>query len=152
MSFAQSDPDYYKPYAPIYTDKQVYTWTDKVHITIVSPSWNENKYAIDSIGDESDHQVKISTASNSLGPYRLTETSPNSGTFTGEVTLTGFSHDADGDATNDITSSSTQTGSGPTDGKLSAKDNDGLTVSFEFNEDETVVGSALIRWNIGEVS
>jgi hypothetical protein len=26
-----------------------------------------------------------------------------------------------------------------------------LTVSFEFSEDETVVGSALIRWNIGEV-
>ena len=30
-------------------------------------------------------------------------------------------------------------------------DDDGLTVSFEFSEDETVVGSALIRWNIGEV-
>ena len=30
-------------------------------------------------------------------------------------------------------------------------DNDGLTVSFEFSEDETVVGSSLIRWNIGEV-
>ena len=30
-------------------------------------------------------------------------------------------------------------------------DDDGLTISFEFSEDETVVGSALIRWNIGEV-
>ena len=43
------------------------------------------------------------------------------------------------------------TGSGPTEGKLATTDNDGLTVSFEFSEDETVVGSALIRWNIGEV-
>ena len=34
---------------------------------------------------------------------------------------------------------------------MPAGDEDGLTVSFEFSEDETVVGSALIRWNIGEV-
>jgi hypothetical protein len=34
---------------------------------------------------------------------------------------------------------------------LPADDDDGITVSFEFSEDETVVGSALIRWNIGEV-
>ena len=40
---------------------------------------------------------------------------------------------------------------GPTDGLLPAEDDDGLTVSFEFSEDETVVGSSLVRWNIGEV-
>jgi len=62
-------------------------------------------------------------------------------------------HDADGDGTNDITSSAATltTGNGPTEGQLATTDNDGLTVSFEFSEDETVVGSALIRWNIGEV-
>lgn len=150
MSFAQSDPDYYKPYAPIYTDKQVYTWTDKVHITIVSPSWNENKYAIDSIGDESDHQVKISTASNSLGPYRLTETSPNSGTFTGEVTLTGFSHDADGDGESDT--SPRTFGNGPTSGLLEAERDDGITISFEFADGVVLTKSVKISWNVGEIS
>ena len=40
---------------------------------------------------------------------------------------------------------------GPTDGLLETSDDDGLTVSFEFSEDETVVGSSLVRWNIGEV-
>ena len=40
---------------------------------------------------------------------------------------------------------------GPTGGFLATDDDDGLTVSFEFSEDETIVGSALIRWNIGEV-
>ena len=34
---------------------------------------------------------------------------------------------------------------------MPADDDDGITVSFEFSENETVVGSALIRWNIGEV-
>ena len=54
---------------------------------------------------------------------------------------------------NDITKSASDltTGDGPTEGDLATTDNDGLTVSFEFSEDETVVGSALIRWNIGEV-
>ena len=66
-------------------------------------------------------------------------------------------HDADGDGTNDITKAANKltsdqtTQSGPTEGQLATTDNDGLTVSFEFSEDETVVGSALIRWNIGEV-
>jgi hypothetical protein len=69
------------------------------------------------------------------------------------ATRFGFAHDADGDGTNDIsgTATSLTTGSGPTEGKLATTDNDGLSVSFEFSEDETVVGSALIRWNIGEV-
>lgn len=150
VSFAEKIPDYYKPYAPIYTDKQVYTWTDKVHITIVSPAWNENEYGIDSIGGDSDNPVKISTASNSLGPYRLTETSPNSGVFTGEVTLTGFSHDVDGDGVPDTTPRTF--GSGPTNGLLEAKRNDGITISFEFADGVVLTKSAKISWNVGQVA
>lgn len=150
VSFAEKIPDYYKPYAPIYTDKQVYTWTDKVHITIVSPAWNENKYGIDSIGDDSDNQVKISTASNSLGPYRLTETSPNSGVFTGEVTLTGFLHDVDGDGISDTTPRTF--GTGPTNGLLEAKRDDGITISFEFADGVVLTKSAKVSWNVGQIA
>ena len=46
---------------------------------------------------------------------------------------------------------SAATGAGPTDGQIKAEDDDGVTISYEFNEDEVVVGSALIRWNVGEV-
>ncbi len=34
---------------------------------------------------------------------------------------------------------------------LPAGNDDGLTVSFEFSDGDTAIGSALIRWNIGEV-
>ncbi len=149
-SFAEKIPDYYKPYAPIYTDKQVYTWTDKVHITIVSPAWNENEYGIDSIGDDSDNPVKISTASNSLGPYRLPETSPNSGTFTGEVTLTGFLHDADGDGVPDTIPRTS--GTGPTNGLLEAKRDDGITISFEFANGVVLTKSVKVSWNVGQMA
>ncbi|MCS5588546.1 MAG: hypothetical protein NZ824_01115, partial [Candidatus Thioglobus sp.] len=134
--------------ATIELDQKVYTWTDKIYITIVAPDHNMDSGLVDEIGAAGD-PVKVSTRGNSLTTYKLVESGADTGIFIGEVTLTGFAHDADGDGTND-TSPSTS-GSGPTGGLLEASDSDGLTVSFEFSEDDTVVGSALIRWSIGEV-
>ena len=145
--------------ATIELDQKVYTWTDKVYITVVAPDHNFDSGLVDEIGNTVSDPVKVSTRGNELDNYKLVESGADTGIFIGEVTLAGFIHDADGDGTNDILTTaadgtSTQSISaqkGPTEGKLGTSDNDGLTVSFEFSEDETVVGSALIRWNIGEV-
>lgn len=102
-AFGQTAPDYNNPYSPIFTDKPVYSWTDKMKITIISPSWNSDKHLIDSIGETSEHPIKIATSEHSLEPYRFTETDVNSGIFTAEVILTGFTHDADGDGDSDTT-------------------------------------------------
>jgi len=106
---------------------------------------------VDEIGNTSSDPIKVSSRGNELTTYKLVESGADTGIFIGEVTLAGFAHDADGDGVNDITGTANAltTGSGPTEGKLAVTDNDGLTVSFEFSEDETVVGSALVRWNIG---
>lgn len=148
-AYAEQIPDYYKPYAPIYTDKSVYTWTDKIRITIVAPSWNENRYGIDAIGDDVDHPIKISTPSHSLGPYRLTETDPNSGIFTGEVILTGFLHDVDGDGEPDTQPRTT--GGGPTNGLLETERDDGITISFEFADGVVLTESVKVSWNSAEI-
>jgi hypothetical protein len=134
--------------ATIELDQKVYTWTDKVYITIVAPDHNMDSGLVDEIGQAGD-PVKVSTRGNSLTNYKLVESGADTGIFIGEVTLTGFAHDADGDGTDDTNPSTS--GSGPTGGLLASTDSDGLTVSFEFSEDDTVVGSALIRWSIGEV-
>ena len=142
--------------ATVELDQKVYTWTDKVYITIVAPDHNFDGDLIDEIGNTSSDPIKVSSRGHNIDEYKLVETGTDTGIFTGEVILTGFTHDADGDTTtgdslgNDVTFVAAS-GSGPTDGLLPADDDDGLTVSFEFSEDETVVGSALIRWNIGEV-
>ncbi|MEX0862857.1 hypothetical protein [Nitrosopumilus sp.] len=136
--------------ATIELDQKVYTWTDKVYLTIVAPDHNFGSNLVDEIGTSGDDPIKVSTRGFSLDDYKLVETGTDTGIFTGEVILTGFGHDADGDGDDDKTTG-TPTGTGPTDGKIPTSDDDGLTVSFEFSEDETVVGSALIRWNIGEV-
>ncbi|MEK9698119.1 MAG: hypothetical protein VW270_20280, partial [Candidatus Poseidoniales archaeon] len=141
--------------ATVELDQKVYTWTDKVYITIVAPDHNYDSNLVDEIGNTSTDPIKVSTRGYEINTYKLVETGTDTGIFTGEVILTGFNFDADGDSSTgnasgyDVTTGSA-TGNGPTDGLLPTDDDDGLTVSFEFSEDETVVGSALIRWNIGE--
>ncbi|MGI0055760.1 MAG: hypothetical protein ACREAK_00120 [Nitrosarchaeum sp.] len=142
--------------ATVELDQKVYTWTDKVYVTIVAPDHNFDSNLVDEIGNTAVDPIKVSTRGEKIDNYKLVETGTDTGIFTGEVILTGFTHDADGDTTtgdslgNDVVTKA-PSGSGPTDGLLSADDDDGITVSFEFSEDETIVGSALIRWNIGEV-
>ncbi|MEW6588815.1 MAG: hypothetical protein AB1299_06580 [Thermoproteota archaeon] len=139
--------------ATVELDQKVYTWTDKVYITVVAPDHNFDSNLIDEIGETTSDPIKVATRGHDINRYKLVETGTDTGIFTGEVILAGFAHDADGDGDNDApTASDSADGSGPTDGFLGADDDDGLTVSFEFSEDETVVGSALIRWNIGEVT
>ena len=144
--------------ATIELDQKVYSWTDKVYITIVAPDHNFDSDLVDEIGESGRDPIRVATRGNDLDNYKLVETGTDTGIFTGEVILTGFLHDSDGNSatgtnrgfdTNPRTEPANS--GGPTNGFLAATDDDGLTVSFEFSEDETVVGSALIRWNIGEV-
>jgi len=147
--FAEQISDYYNPYAPIFTDKSVYSWTDKVEMTIIAPSWNAGKYLIDSIGGDEDHPIKISTGGYSLTPYRFTESAANSGTFTAEIILTGFSHDVDGDGDSDTTPRTI--GRGPTGGFLETERDSSITISFTFAEGVVLTKSVPIQWNIGTI-
>lgn len=145
--------------ATVELDQKVYSWTDKVFITIVAPDHNFDSDLVDEVGNTDLDPIKISTRGNSLSNYKLVETGTDTGIFTGEVILTGFFHDADGNQNTGRASDGADTNprttpknnGGPTDGFLETSDDDGITISFEFSEDETVVGSALVRWNIGEV-
>jgi len=147
--YAEQIPDYENPYAPIFTDKPVYSWTDKVKITILAPSWNTDRHLVDSIGDDELNPIKISTGSNSLEPYRFTETGVNTGIFTAEVTLTGFAHDVDGDG--DIDTIPRTLGNGPTSGFLEVDRDSAITISFEFADGVVLLESVLTTWNIGNV-
>ena len=149
-AFGQSAPDYDNPYSPIFTDKPVYSWTDKMKITIVSPSWNTDRHLIDSIGETNEHAIKISTSEHSLEPYRFTETDVNSGIFTAEVILTGFIHDADGDGDSDTIPRTD--GNGPTSGFLEVDRDSAITISFEFADGVVLVESVPVSWNIGTIN
>jgi len=146
---AQEIPDYNTPYAPIYFDKPIYSWTDKIKIKIIAPSWNSDKDLIDSIGDDENNPIKISTRNYSLEPYRLTETDVTSGIFTGEIILTGFLHDTDGDG--DFDTNPRTIGTGPTSGFLQVERDSAVTVSFEFADGVVLTESIPVSWNIGTI-
>ena len=147
--YAESVPDYEKPFAPIFTDKPVYSWTDKIIISVNAPSWNSNSNQVNSIGDSNSHPIKISSGENFLKPYRLTETSSSSGIFSGEIILTGFLHDVDGDGNFDTNPKTS--GNGPTNGFLQVENNDSISISFEFADGVVLTESVPITWNMGVV-
>jgi hypothetical protein len=149
-AFGQTAPDYNDPYSPIFTDKPVYSWTDKMKMTIISPSWNTDRHLIDSIGETSEHSINIATSEHSLESYRFTETDVNSGVFTAEVILTGFTHDADGDGDFDTTPRTI--GNGPTSGFLEVDRDSAITISFEFADGVVLVESVPVSWNIGTIN
>ncbi len=147
--YAESVPDYEKPFAPIFTDKPVYSWTDKIIISVNAPSWNSNSNQVNSIGESNSHPIKISSGENFLKPYRLTETSSSSGIFSGEIILTGFLHDVDGDGNFDTNPKTS--GDGPTNGFLEVENNDSISISFEFADGVVLTESVPITWNMGVV-
>ena len=133
--------------ATIELDQRVYTWTDKVYITVVAPDHNIDSDQVDEIGSEDPYPVRISTRGDELEKYKLVETGADTGIFTGEVILIGFDRDGDGD--NDVGKSTG--GNGPTDGQIETESESGISVSFKYSDGETVSSSSLIRWNVGEV-
>jgi len=137
--------------ATVELDSKVYTWTDRVFVTIVAPDHNTDSALVDEIGGDS--TLTAQTRDTKLTNYKLSETGADTGIFVGEITLIGMSHDSNGDGSNDGPyGTQSATAAGPTDGLLKASEADGVTVSFEYTEDSTVVSSSLIRWNIGEAS
>ena len=134
--------------ATVELDQNVYTWTDKVFITVVASDYNFDSNIVDEIGSEDKGEITIRTRADEL-KYRLAETGPDTGVFTGELVLTGdASFGIDGvqgtTSDNDI--------AGPTDGTIKTRTSDGISISFDYSDSEApLVASALIRWNVGEV-
>lgn len=148
-AFAEPIPDYNNPYSPIFFDKSIYSWTEKMKMTIISPSWNTDRNLVDSIGGDDDHPIKIATSTHSLKPYKFTETGANTGIFTGEVILSGFIHDADGDGR--IDTSPRTIGTGPNSGFLEVDRDSSITLSFEFADGVILTESVPVNWNIGTI-
>ena len=65
-AFGESIHVYADRHSPIFTDKSVYSWTDKIKIVIISPSWNSDRCSIDSIGNVDSHSIKVATSEDSF--------------------------------------------------------------------------------------
>ncbi len=137
--------------AAIELDQKVYTWTDKVYITIIAPDLNRDSNKVETIGGGPDSKVTISTSKGTLSNYSLVETGKDTGIFVGELIPTGFpNYNANSEDKNSGPSGITS-GSGPDNGLIGCTNNDYIKVTLSTLS-RTVTGSALIRWNIGKIS
>ena len=114
--------------SPILIYRDSLSPTSEVHILINAPDFNSNPYAIDTIGDDPQYPLKISTREASI-PYRLVETGPNTGVFSGYVILSA-------------STSNCSPVCGPTDGYLAASEDDAITVSFTYSQDKTITNTS----------
>ena len=135
-------------------DRAIYDWTDRVLITVTAPDHNQDSEKVENIGTTA-LPIKVSTRQETFPSgstsYTLAETSEDSGVFTGEYVLKAF---ADGNVFTTATvptAAGTETGSA--DGVINtAGQTDGITVSYEYTDGSVSLASALIAWNIGEIS
>ena len=123
--------------ASLTLDKDIYSWRDRITITVVAPDFNIDALAVESI-DRDLVNIRSQLGSDTV---LLAETGSNTGIFQGTVDLGGFAYNvAKGVMAQPA-------------GMLEVGNEDGISVTFTYDEDERdLVQSALIRWNVAEVS
>jgi hypothetical protein len=139
-SDAQSNPDNAPNWSgsPIHIYRDSFSPTSEVHIEIYAPDFNSNPYLIDTIGDEPQNKLVVSTREASI-PYRLVETGPDTGIFAGYVTLSS-------------TTSVCSPVCGPTEGFLAASGDSAITVSFTYSQDKTITNTSPAGYTLGAVN
>lgn len=155
-----------------------YTWTDRINVLIYAPGWNFDDEKIDHIGkDYNGNKITVSTRDSTSENVVFAETGPDSGIFMGVVKLTGQSSKEVHNENNitvtpmgmnmdnytpgtctqmQINMGTCSVGIGHSSHdwavKLKTNHQDGaVTVSFEANEDITIVKSATWEWRLGEI-
>ena len=124
--------------ASLTLDKDVYSWRDRVTITVVAPDFNIDSLAVESIGNNGEVNIRSQLDSDTA---TLTETGPNTGIFQGTMDLGGFMYEV----ANNVMAQPANL--------LQVGSEDGISVTFTYDEDERdLIQSALIRWNVAEVT
>lgn len=144
-----------------------YSATTRFSVLIHAPAWNTDPDKIDTIGNTPDSPISIYTnearvqlvGSDDFGApcTGFSELGPDTGLFQGNVLMTGFPFDYDGDGIEDTLPFS-DCGSGSAFGEvesaafLETEKTGGITVAWEATEDLTLVKSANYGFREGQVS
>ena len=140
--FAEQIPNYDIQYSPIFINP-VNSSVGKEVVTIITPTWNSDRYLIHSISDDEDGTIKISTPELTKY-YVFTKPDLNFGMFTAEVILNGFSYNDD-----DMDPTLKTTGNGSTSGFLKADADSSITISFENGV--VLAKSGPMQWSIDTI-
>jgi len=142
--------------ALIELDKAVYAWTDTVYVTITAPDHNNNTAAEETIGTAA-LPLQASTRNGQMcttagSKYTVAaETGPDTGIFTAEIALLGYSLATATNNPGDVDNVGACSQTDSTAGEILTKgQTDGISVSYEYTDSVVVVASASILFNIAE--
>jgi len=132
-----------------------YSWGSRIYILIYAPGWNTDSDKLDVIGNNKHNPITANSREGNMslegnGCNGFIETAPDHGLFYGSIKLSGFKHDINGDGRPDLyggnrcerNNSVIDDGAG----RVEAKQEGGVTVNFEWREDEIVSKTALYSW------
>ena len=148
-------------------------WTDRINVLVYAPGWNEDSDKVERIGT-SDNPIDVYTDTARVNNLVFNETGPDTGVFMGVIKLTGEAnfvvHDTfkstintSGMTMRDVMKMQMVMGQGMTmtiqdtsshdrAAMIATSPQDGrVSVSWEANEDVTVIQSAYYGWQIGQV-
>ena len=144
-----------------------YSATTRFSVLIYAPAWNTDSGKIDHIGNTPDSPISVYTnegrvqlaGSDDFGVpcTGFAELGPNTGLFQGNVLMTGFPFDYDGDGEIDTLPFS-DCGSGSAFGEvesaayLETEKKGGITVAWEATEDLTIVKSATYGFREAQIN
>lgn len=132
-----------------------YSWGSRIYILIYAPGWNTDPHKLDIIGNNPDNPITARSREGSMslegnGCNGFIETAPDHGLFFGSVKLSGVRMDINGDGRPDVfggnrcdkNNSIIDDGSG----RVEAKQEGAVNVSFEYSKDKFISKSALYSW------
>ena len=132
-----------------------YSWGSRIYILIYAPGWNTDPHKLDIIGNNPDNPITARSREGSMslegdGCNGFIETAPDHGLFFGSVKLSGVRMDINGDGRPDVFGGNRcHKGNSIIDdgsGRVEAKQEGGVTVSFEYSKDKLISKSALYSW------
>ena len=116
-------------------DKDVYSWREHVTVTVIAPDANIDDLVVESI------DINAHSQGGDLTAVPLSESGSNTGIFQGTLELGGPE------------GSNIYLGISCSEGQLCVENEDGFSVTYRYDEDERdIIQSALIRWNVAEVT
>ncbi len=138
-----------------------YGWFGKINVLIYAPGWNNEPFAIDTIGDTATNPITIRSHSDTSQYATLdkcsgfVETGTNTGLFVGRLKLSGHDHDLNGNGSQETGLGGTKCKNSPIDeyAKIESGRTGAFTLSWQYSNDpiKIVSKSATFHWNVGEI-
>ena len=132
-------------------DHSVYSFRQKVKLTVVAPDFVFRQNEINSIGDSEDALLTIKSSLGTIPKYRLEETQMGSGIFIGELLLSGIKEN-DTSITPQKRFPVETSKCGPTDGLLVCSNDDYIFASLQIPNHNSIKYTAKITASLATMS